>query len=484
MACTVDCLTSYGCKEIIRPPEGAVCAPFVELDFDGKILTMGNSSSPPDNHAAIKSFEYGVGCDLGGGFKVEIIDEGGITYKRILDVINKTTSLADEDVKRCSVTFGWIIRSCDGTVTIDTNEHYGKKLYFLPLKVESQFENGVLKLTFEGSSYAPRWAETRYTKTLGSQDQKMPLKQALTQMFTEFDPKVKSVKFINKDGGELEFANSDGGPEGPKSLWPMDQQSAPAVARKWLSGLTSKDGLGILMLYDPTGPHVVFQENPLSDKCCDENSLGTYIVNGGNCSPVIGFTPVINWLKSPNAAGGGSTGGAASGDNAELIKPTPRIEKVGSQTGPTVQQHEWMWRAPDDMARKNADAIAAHLEANTRFEVLGAIEGELTILGRPDITISGDIAVKYISIIVINPFYISSESCTWISTSTCNNILSNKKWFITGVNHKISNGSYVTTLKVQLRTPNITIDANEPLGGKGCGTEVFENSQAKEVQGT
>ncbi|MEI8270457.1 MAG: hypothetical protein WCG45_03745, partial [bacterium] len=60
----------------------------------------------------------------------------------------------------------------------------------------------------------------------------------------------------------------------------------------------------------------------------------------------------------------------------------------------------------------------------------------------------------------------------------------NKRWYLTGINHKISNGSFVTTLKVQLRVPNVTIPATDPLGGKGCGTETFENSQSREVQGT
>ncbi|RTK95767.1 MAG: hypothetical protein EKK64_05790 [Neisseriaceae bacterium] len=485
MSFVTDCLTKYSCGEVKLPPEGAVCSPFVELNFRGRILTMGNSSSPPDNHAAIKSFEYGVGCDLGGGFKVEVIDEGGITYRRLIDALNKTVSLASDDNKNCSVKFGWVIRHCDGTVVIDTNEHYGKKLFFLPGKMETQFENGVIKLTFEGTSFAPRWAETRYTKTLGSQNQTMPLKQALRTLFTEYDPKVDNVKFLNKDGGELEFANSDGGADGPMGVWPMDQQNAPAVARKWIAGLSTKDGLGILMFYDPTGPSVVFQENPMTEKCCDTNFLGTYIVNGGNQSPVISFNPSINWPKGLGAAAGGSLPGAASGDNSNLIEPTDKeIEKVGSQTGPSVQQHEWMWRVPDDMAFKNADAIAAHLEANARYESKGPIEGELCILGRPDLTVATDIAAKYVSIIVINPFYISRESCSWITTSTCNSILSNKRWYLTGINHKISNGSFVTTLKVQLRVPNVTIPATDPLGGKGCGTETFENSQNREVQGT
>lgn len=483
MACTVDCLSKYGCNELVTPLDGAVYAPFVELRFRNQILTVGNSSSPPDNHAAIKTFEYGFTTGLGVGFKVEVLDQGGITYRRLIDAINKTTSLSLDDTVNCSVRFGWVITKCDGSTSLVTNEDSGDKLYFMPNTMQTQFENGLIKFTFEGVSMVGRWAETRLTKTLGSEDNKMPLKQALRELFTEYDPKVKEVRFKNKDGGELEFANSDGGAEGPKGVWPMDQQNAPAIARKWLSALTTKDKLGILMLYDPTGPYVIFQENPDATDCCT-NSLGTYIVNGGNCSPVLSFNPEMNWAKGLGAAGGGATSGAASGDSNELIKPNIKIERVGTQTGPAVQQHEWMWRNPDEMALKNADAIAAHLEANSKYEALPNMQAELKIMGRPDLGDPIKMVGKTVSIIVINPFYISTQNCSWITKSNCNRVLSNKKWFITAANHQINNGSFVTTLKVQLTAPNVTTDAESPLGGVGCGTETFENSQEKEVNGT
>ena len=493
MVCTVDCLSKYGCNELVLPQDGAIYSPFVELRFGKEvggpnILTVGNSSSPPDNHAAIKSFDYGfTEGQTGVGFKMEILDQGGITYRRILEAINKTTFSALDDTLNCSVRFGWITTKCDGSSSLVTNEDSGDKLYFLPVQMKAQFENGLIKFSFEGGSMVTRWAETRVTKTLGSQKNKMPLKQALKILFTEYDPKVKDVIFRNKDGGELCFPNSDGGCDGPRGVWPMDQQNALAIARKWLSAIRTKDKLGILMLYDPTGPYVIFQENPDSTDttdCC-KNNLGTYIVNGSNCSPVISFNPNMNWVKGMLPAGGGSMPGAASGNNKVLIHPTKKIEKVGTQTGPTVQQHEWMWRNPDDMALKNADAIAAHLEANLKYEQpLPNMQAELKIIGRPDLGDPIQLVGKSVSIIVINPFYISTQNCSWITTSNCNKVFSNKRWFITAASHQISNGSYVTTLQVQLTVPNISGNASDPLGGIGCGTEKFENSKPGEPNGT
>lgn len=491
MACIVDCLSTYGCNEIQLPQEGAVYAPFIELRFQnqGKIITVGNSSSPPDNHAAIKNFEYGFTVGQHSlGFKMDILDEGGITYRKILDAINKTTHDALNDTLNCSCRFGWAVKKCNGSTSIVTNEDKNGKLFFLPLIMKTQFENGLIKINLEGSSMAPPMAAVRLTDPLGSEDNKMPLKQALRKLFMEYEPKVKDVLFKNKDGGELCFPNSDGGCDGPKGVWPMDQQNALAVARKWLSALTTKNGLGILMLYDPTGPYVIFQEDldvTVATTDCCKDSLGTYIVNGGNCSPVISFNPDVTWVKGLLPGGGGATGGAASGNNKELVKSKKKIERVGTQSGPTVQQHEWMWRTPGDMIFKNADALAAHLEANRKYEApLPGMQGELKIIGRPDFADPIYMIGKYISIIVINPFYISRENCSWITTTNCDRVLSNKRWFVTAVSHQMKEGSYVTTLKVQLTTPNLSADAKDPLGGIGCGTETFENSKAGQPKGT
>jgi len=487
MACTVDCISEYGCAYLAQPQEGAVYAPFVKLRFltpGNKILTVGNASAPPDNHAAIKSFEYGFTVGQTGiGFKVEIIDQGGIMYRRIIDAINKTVKLALDDTKNCSCQFGWIITNCDGSQRVVSNEDTGRSLFFMPSKMQTKFDSGVVKFTFEATSMVGRWADTRLTDNLGSEDNKMPLKQALRRLFMEYHPKVTNVQFKNKDGGELEFGNGDGGSDGPKSVWPMDQQNALAVARKWLSGIRTKDNLGILMLYDPTGPSIVFKEDPDKSRCCGSLSIGTFIANGGNCSPVISFNPDIEWIKIGIPAAGGTPGSSASGDMKQIIKSEKNIERVGPQSGPTVQQHEYMWRIPDDMAKKNTEALASHLEANTKYEVKGGIEAELKLVGRPDLGDPIDLVGKSASIIVINPFHISTQNCSWITTTNCNKILSNKRWLVKAVSHQISNGSYITTLKVMLPQPNEAYNANDPLGGPNCGTEIFANSQSGQPEG-
>ena len=50
-------------------------------------------------------------------------------------------------------------------------------------------------------------------------------------------------------------------------------------------------------------------------------------------------------------------------------------------------------------------------------------------------------------------------------------MLSNKRYLVKAVNHNISNGSYTTTLKLNLPVPNVDLDFDSSLGGNGCGSK-------------
>jgi hypothetical protein len=506
MVCTVDCISEYSCQAsagLFTPEEGAVYTPFVQLTFDTKsgipqIITVGNQSSPDMNYAAIKSFEYGFEvAGPGIGFKMEIVDTGGIMYKSLIEALNKTISTTLEDMNRCSCKFGWIIANCDGTTRVISNEDYMGKLLFLPIHVKTKFESGVVKISVEGSGHVPRWAAMRLTENFGTQFDKMPLKQAITKLLTETDPKVKAVKFMLADGRDVSgsneqfFSNSDGGPNGPRSRWLTNQQNALGVIRNWLHNITTVNDYGILICYDPTGPFVVLQEDPNIKACCNGN-LGTFIVNGGNCSPVLSFNPEIEWTKSTGPGNGAATGGAATGSgkkvNSELNKTRQTNcgkedeENTGIQSGPTIQESDWMWALPKDMPKKSANGHAAHTMANSPYSVLGGCDAELKLFGRPDLSDPLALVGTSVSIIVINPFYISENNCTWLTTSNCNQILSNRNWLVLSSNHQISGGSYVTNLRLKLALPNDGLPADATLGC--CGNEIFDNSEDKQPSGS
>ena len=81
MSCQFDCLAKFKCEDISKPIDGAIYAPFAEVTFQdgGTKLTVGNESNEPDNHAVLKSFEYGLSS--GQGLVLEIYDEQGSELK-------------------------------------------------------------------------------------------------------------------------------------------------------------------------------------------------------------------------------------------------------------------------------------------------------------------------------------------------------------------------------------------------------------------
>ena len=489
MVCQVNCLKTYGCGDPIEITQGAIYTPYMALEFNGAKITGGNQSTQPSNLAALTSLTYGFSTGTPGmGGEVEIIDNGGTMYRQIIQALNKSTVLLGKEIYNASIDFGWIITNCQGQTRLETAYGLtGKKIYCNLLGVEQTYEGGNVKLKVKLTMLPGKVPDIRLDATIGSEDNPIALKDALRILFTQYDPKFSDVRFMRADGSEFNFKNSDQGINGPKGAWPTSQQNPFAVARTWLQSITTDHDKGILITYDPDAVAVVFLEDPTKDNCCG-GSFGTYIVNGGDCSPVLSFNTNISWPASMTPGSGAAAGGASSGKSDAEVKPTGNIEPGGSQTSPVPQQFEWQWRHPDDQATGAANGIAAHLQANVKYDGTPkpGFEAELKIIGDPEYIDGIQTIQNWLSIIYINPFYISpsggnnnNKFYSWLTTSSCNAVLSNKKYKILGVSHQISGGAYVTTFKLFLDIPNRDIDANDALGGNGCGTEVFENSVAK-----
>jgi hypothetical protein len=183
---------------------------------------------------------------------------------------------------------------------------------------------------------------------------------------------------------------------------------------------------------------------------------------------------------SGNPGSGGISGGAVSGGSSKVEgRPGSQIEQVGTQWAGSCPGTDSMWRPMDQQAKKNQESNAAHAAATRFIEVPKAIEAELRLVGDPSMA-DHSIYAKFVSIIVINPYYITNSqgSCDWLAKPVCHRTFTNKKWMIKGVNHSIREGSYVTTLKVFLEAPNADIEPGEPLGGKGCGSTKFKNDKS------
>lgn len=489
MPCQIDCLSTYSCGlPPNQPLDGAIFSPYVKLQFGKQqVITVGNESSPPNNHATISSFQYGFGPQtMGWGADFEVIDQGGTLYRQIIRAMHKTITNAKNETLQTMFDFGWIIKNCSGQTSMQTAYSItGKILHGLISEVDQTFEGGIIKLKFKIRGPQDDTPFVPQDDTIGDEANKVTLKDALRQLFTEHHPQFGEIQFRSKDDGELCFKSSDGGCDGPKGAWPLNQQNPLAAARTWLSSISTNNDRGILITYDPNTAGIIFQEDKQNNDCCSGN-IGTYIVNGGNCSPVLEFNPTVRWQFGLIPGSGATPAGAASGANNAYVEPTIDIQKAGGQTSPAVQQHEWLWRHPDELATGASDGNAAHIEANGPFEFPIGFSAQLKIHGDPSYSWGPYFIGKTLSIIVINPFHIN-DKCTWITSPNCNSILSNKNYIIRGVSHQITGGSYVTTLDVLLTTPNSQIDATEALGGTGCGTETFDDniggSQATNANG-
>lgn len=504
----IDCLETYKCNGIQkdRPWRGAVYTPYVEITVGGdKVLLTGNESCPigtSPHHAMITSFQYGTQAGTGScGCTIEVVDEGGKLYEKIYDALNKDiTKTADESLE-CKANFGWKIVDCDGNPRLETNEKYdtfpsggGGKLHFLPRKLNANFDGGLIKFTLECVDlFSARSGESRLESNIGTEDGKVELKTALTQLFKDHDPKFKSVRFYKRDGkGEMFFRNDHGGKNGYFSVHNMDQESNISCARKWINNTTTDEKYGIFIMYNPHDASACFYEDPSAageSGCCDgDRNIGTFVVNGGNDSTVISFNPSFEWNFGANSGTGGVASGAGSADMGVTVKAGEdknkrELVKTGSQSQHLADGNTWYWQTPESHAFQANECFTTHNDATRSYEnMIAPIQAELKIIGDPRFVNPLFLTAKWISIVVIDPYYIKKAGgddtgCEWLSKSNCNPILSNKKWMIMGVDHQITSGSYFTTLKVRLDTPGINIDSGEPLGG--CGPARRESPKVR-----
>jgi hypothetical protein len=491
MACNLpnECLVAYTCDQAARDTDafklmhkGAIVAPFVEIRFglNQELLTVGNNSSPPYNTSVITSFQTGSYGENGFGAEFEIFDHGGGMYKSVILAMNKTAARISKEISERGFTFdyGWIIKKTDGQVSkISASESQSSRGYFTGqiVKVDTIFEGQNVKMNFKVTGALYRTPDLFNTNVIGSgstangRNNKINLRSALKELFTKYEPKYKDVIFKDKDGSEENFAFYEGGREGPLSVWQMSQQHQMSIARSWLNVVRSKNGFGFTIGVDAKTQKIVIQEDKLNTQitCDPKNLVATYIVNGGNCSPVIEFVPSVTWHTGMNIAGGATTGSANSGVNSEIVgKDINTIQKAGTQSIPVASQNQLEFRMPDEIPIETRKAFEVNLKANSLMEnIQPGFEADLKIHGDPSYSDFLLLSSKFVSIIVMNPFYIKDS--IWIQESNCNQVLSNKHYQIIGVNHSIQAGSYITTLKLRLLQPNITLDANAGLGRTG-----------------
>ena len=493
-SCLVGCVNKYVCNGLRSSvvDQFEVIAPWVKMYFGDEqspSITVGNKSQPQfGNTAIIKSFQYGR--TDGVTAEAEIIDEQGGAFHKFVDKLAKCMDKIDGNSPygHIAYEFGWTTSSCVGGGEGDTSGPVGSgasqtgsvvksaRLQGFFQNIEVSFENGVVKFRCTMTDLVQSTFVARMDKTEGDDDNPVTLKQAIRNLAVRDSPKF-NVAFLKADGQKWNFKDE---PDGPKQRWDADGQNKLAIMAKWVEPFRTEDDKGIVPIWNDQTDTLIFMED-ITPKCnekvdCTARHIGTFIVNGGRCSPVISFSPKLNFIASFAAKEtGGATGSAVSGETEtkeEEEDCKKQSKQTGMQTSIAPSQAAVGAFGPSEAVPESNKSQVAHSKANSIIQLTSgaAITAELTIVGDPRI-VGFDVIGKYASIVVINPFHISGNSqCgDWLAVPGCNEVLSNKNWMIQGFDHQIKEGSFVTTLKLLLATPGNELSNENTFGGMAGG---------------
>lgn len=490
MDCLVTCpdFQSFSgrCNEIISPNEPEIISPFVKATFtSGEVITVGNDSYNGTNgtksSAVIKSFEYG--SSTGHKCYLQIHDvEGGAFSVFIKKILRKTVDISSSGLN-LKIQYGWVYSSCNAPsngILNGVNNQEPPTVYFVPQNIQINMSAGKLLFEVEGTELFAIGEEFRCNKVFGKDGSEIHLKDAIRELLKDPDtkPVIENVQFLQPktDGSGFEELIFEGDNEGvthngPKGVYSACNLTKKAAISQWLrmAKARSSNEKGLILKWDGVtkGGGVIILEDT-KPKCGDSfgsNCLGTYIVNGGNCSPVIEFNPKINWKWQYAAA----SGAIISKNQANFLAMPGRpecIDKSKPGTGVAVTTPT----TSNDEIAAGSDATKSKQETSVATQYANVMYGEeisanLVIQGDPRSEYSSSYLsdLYTIGIVVINPFNLFTSTypdsdkpnlannCpVWLAKPACNSTFTSPYWRIRGINHYITEGKYITTLNVYL----------------------------------
>jgi hypothetical protein len=452
------------------------------MSAGGRTITVGNKSDPPDNHAVIKSIEFGF-IDSNEG-KVEIIDEKGGQLTAFLDAAQKCTQNFNVGAQ-IDYQIGWVYTTCGSSTG---NYSPSPWMRGIILKVSTNLSNGLIRFTVHFSTSHAITQNLRQDQLFGEEigGKTMSIDDAIRELAAK--PPAINVRFGRyNESGELEYLEKHKWINGtPKAAWHGDSQNKYSTIAKWLEGFRIDDGpkgKGVILTHDPSQPSdlLVLQDPQPADgeKHNPNLNVGTFIVNGGKCSNVLEFSPSFDFVSAlaHSSSGGGTEGGVSSApQKKEDKKPSAEScqnKDTGKQatTTPSGPSH---YVDGKDSPNNTNEAAVAHDRASRLVSVQGVpIKAELRLVGVVDPEFYQIIQGKCCAIVVISPFVIENTkagSCgDFLKKADCHPFFSNSSWLVMGVNHAVQEGSFVTTLSVMLASPAVQIDPGQPLGGNDTG---------------
>jgi hypothetical protein len=309
-----------------------------------------------------------------------------------------------------------------------------------------------------------------------------------------------------------------------KQSWKTDSRDPLKTICNWLKEVLAEGGIkdqgrGITINYDPTY-HCKYYDgasdntdnygNPCKDDKIPANGQllfwadpqaatngknlnvtnkckALYIVNGGNCSSVLSFQPTMKW----NFQSAVNAGGTATTNSGEMRKLS--ADNLLKSFGNVIKSYVPVTDdAIDALGKEALPYIYKCISNNHRANFpIDSIEAELRVQGDPSLFLCTprEGTGRTVAIVVVNPFYLDSadplvnpnDCLKWTqgpgtastNSSSCNEILTNRAWFIRSVDHQVKEGSYITTLKVWLPVPGSELatfgSPFTPLGGDELG---------------
>lgn len=474
----------------------------------------------------IQSFELTIGTSFEGNISLVTCD-----YKEVeslISIIPKENcefdkffmgGQGDDKLATAYIDIGWIIRGCNDSLekygmqlaTNDKANSYslilgeqqnsGPYIYGLVQSVNVTTDGGVYKVSLKFIDGFQKVEQTRLDSVIFKESHKGPLKELLNKLakFNCKDRKetgtqqIARIRVGNNNQGnsaiaEWKFLPTDGGDKGFFNYFNPNRLSLFEYYRELLNKVRTDLYKGLSFAYDNGSkgkPTILLVEDRQPNFCgndsgIDFRNIPTYIVGGGDCSPVIKFntsyqvTPLKRNTQesSEQTAEYGIGGGNPSATGQQTVQIYDCIlsknTKNGKSNQPTVKENitsngtnvmisadssSMNVRTPGAIAQNNAQATVAHIKAGydtDNLPIIGLLKAELEIHGDPfwANTINW-IRNQYVKIVIINPYCIKIEkgSCENLAESTCNDHLSGI-YQIKSCRHTINAGTYTTTLEL------------------------------------
>ena len=486
----IGCLPQIGCKPLHLPFNYDAFSPFVEAVIGapgGPKVKVGNESYPSrPNTAIIKNMEFGYMDEP--RLRMEIVDEAGGEMDVFVRALSKCrpTPVASE----IHLKFGWVKSDCS---KMDENSviTFDEPIELMLNTLDISFGGGLVKYLIEAAPIDRMTTNQREDVLYGPG---MRLVDAIKRI-CETKNIIPVFAQVEADGNitarmdDVPWEWEGFGKVGPRASWQGDNTDVLTTISKWISSYRIKheqSGAGILMVFDSKKyNHLVLWKDPklrgtfsscenvLADtpqNSLRRGSLGTFVVNGGKCSPVIRFDPKFNLISKMALKSTG--GGANSSDDSkpvvvEDVEPPEEkncvpmaqddVKSTGQQQTLSTTNDLSETVPPERKAEEVAKSNMANLKANSETEFkIADIQAELTVIGMPtEMFVRQQLFLHSpVSIIVMNPFFVADGLDTFcgewshIVESGCNEVLSDRNYRCNGINHTIREGSFTTTLRV------------------------------------